>query len=154
MSERNIFEIIKSADKKDYGLYDELSDTELKALSSFMLLKWMPSVTASYDVQAYYLMSVNHNMNEYFFDVQKHPKLQWLMCVASSPNIGTPKHYWAHPKKKNEKKNDLNGLLRELYPTAKYAEIELMEKLYDREHIKCLAREHGWQESEIKKYTK
>ena len=99
----DLFDALNALDKKDYGYYDRLSEEQKKKFVPFMLIHFLSSVKGNRDLQAYYVMSTNHHANKYLFNelVQKHPKLQWLMLVASSPGIGKQFHqYIPHIKDK------------------------------------------------------
>jgi uncharacterized protein YchJ len=60
------------------------------------MLHWMSTVKATGSVQGYYLMSTEYHANKYLFNeyIQKHPKLQWYMLCASSPELGKQFHQW------------------------------------------------------------
>jgi len=95
-------------------------------------------------------MSLNENLNKNFFDLARHPKLQWLCATTVSPGIGTFKHQWIAPKKREGTDNKATKFLREFYPTAKDDEIELLRQLNTKDDLKQLARAHGWDEQRIK----
>ena len=92
----HLFEAISAIDKKDYGYYDRLTEEQKKKFVPFMLIHWISCVKGNRDIQGYYLMSTEHHANKYLFNenIQKNPKLQWLMLCASSPGIGKQFHQW------------------------------------------------------------
>jgi hypothetical protein len=96
-------------------------------------------------------MSANERLNKQFFDISasQHKKLQWLLATTVSPGMGKMKHPWLAAKKK-ENNNKAEKFLREIYPTAKSDEIELMAKLNTTDDLKQLARAHGWDDKRIK----
>ena len=113
------------------------------------MLKWGANVSGSADLQAYYLRAMNERVNKNFFDLGKHPKLQWLMCTTVSPAMGGQYHYWLKAKKK-EGDNKAQKFLAKLYPNMKSDEIDLLAKINDRRDLTDLARKLGWDDRQIK----
>lgn len=146
----NITNEMQQLDRKNRLFYDELTDDERKKFSTYLMVRWSSSVQADSDIQAYYVMSCNENLNKHFFNIAKHPKLQWLCATAVSPGIGTFRHQWIAPKKKDGVDNKAAKFLREIYPLAKDDEIELLRQLNTKDDLKQLAREHGWDDKRIK----
>jgi hypothetical protein len=138
-------------DKKNRGFYDELSDEEKKKFSPYLMIRWGSAVEGSADLQAYYLMSTNEKLNKQFFDVStsQHKKLQWLLATTVSPGMGKQYHKWLAAKKK-ENNTKAEKFLAEIYPQAKPDEIKLMAQLNDKDDLKRLAREYGWDDKRIK----
>ena len=92
----DLFKVLESLDRKDYSLYDTLSEEQQKKFVPYMMAHWMSQVKDKGGIQGYYVMSVNYHANQHLFNeyVMKHPKLQWLMLCASSPGIGKQFHQW------------------------------------------------------------
>ena len=146
----NINNEMAQLDKKNRRFYDELTDEERKKFSIFLMLRWSSSVVADGAIQEYYVMSCNENLNTNFFDLSKHPKLQWLCATAVSPGIGTFRHQWIKPKPREGIDNKATKFLKEMYPLAKDDEIELLRQLNTKDDLKQLARQHGWDDKRIK----
>lgn len=142
----DIFKMLRGIDQKDYSFYDNLDEEERKGFSGYLGLKWAASVEGSPELQHYYLASTNYYANRNFFDINKHPKLQWLTLVASSPGLGTQKHKWFAMKKKDSKGNDVKKQLSEMYPTYKDEDIELLSKFVTKKELKEYAKScgEGW----------
>ena len=100
MDKLNINNEMAQLDRKNRDFYDELTLEERKKFSTYLMLRWSSSVIGNGLIQSYYVMSCNENLNKHFFDLSKHPKLQWLCATAVSPGNGTYKHQWIAPKKK------------------------------------------------------
>ena len=92
----DLFNALAALDKKDYGYYDRLNQEQQRKFVPYMLLMWMSAVKGNKDLQNYYVSSTDYYANKYMFNenVQKHPKLQWLMLCAASPGIGKQFHQW------------------------------------------------------------
>jgi hypothetical protein len=136
-------------DRKDRAYYDKFTDEQRKSFSTYLMLKYGANVSGNADMQAYYLMATNERVNKNFFDLGKHPKLQWLSCTTVSPAMGNQFHYWLKGKKK-EGDNKSQKFLAKLYPNMKSDEIELMAKINDKRDIADMARNLGFDDKSIK----
>jgi hypothetical protein len=138
-------------DRKNRDFFDSLSEEEQKKFSPYLMIRWGSTVSGSEDMQAYYLMSVNEKLNKNFFDINttKHKKFQWLLATSVSPGLGKQYHSWIS-NKKGENNNKAIKFLRELYPTAKDDELELLAQLNDTKELKKHARLLGWDDKRIK----
>ena len=137
-------------DRKDRAYYDNFTDEDVKKFSTYLMLRYGASVTGSADLQAYYVMAVNERVNKNFFDLNKHPKLQWLLCTTVSPGMGSQFHYWLNAKKK-EGDNKSQKFLAKLYPNMKSDELDLLAKLNDKRDLIDIAKNLGWEDKDIKK---
>lgn len=138
-------------DTKNRAFYDELDEEERKKFSTYLMMKYSANVEGSADLQAWYLLASNERVNINFFDLSKHPKLQWLSCTSVSPGMGKQRHYWLNGKKKEGSNTKIVKFLTKIYPTLKIDEIELMAQLNSDKEIKELAKNLGMSDSDIKK---
>lgn len=138
-------------DRKDRDYYDKFTDEERKQFSTYLMLRYGASVGGNKDLQAYYLMATNKFVNKYFFDLNKHTKLQWLMCTTVSPNMGNQFHYWLAAKKKEGKStNKLRKVVASLYPNMKSDEMDMFMSMNTEKEIKEYCKELGWTDDRIK----
>ena len=137
-------------DRKNRKFYDELTDEERKKFSNYLMIRWSSCVQGTAELQQYYLISCNENLNKHFFDINRHPKLQWLCATVVSPGIGSHKHQWIAPKKKEGGGNKSYKFLERLFPAGKKDELELLAKINDINDLRSMAREYGWSEQDIK----
>ena len=138
-------------DRKDRAYYDKFTDEQRKKFSTYLMLRYGASVTGDITLQSYYLMATNQRVNKHFFDLNRHPKLQWLMCTSVSPGMGNKYHYWLPAKKKvGASTNKLIKFVREIWPYLKEDELEMIITLNDKKELKQLAKEHGWNDKQIK----
>jgi hypothetical protein len=151
MDKLNINNEMAQLDRKNREFYDELTDEEKKKFSLYLMLRWSSQVQAASNIQAYYVMSCNENLNTNYFDISKHPKLQWLCATAVSPGVGTFKHQYIANKKKNAGfENKHLKFFNQLYPHLKRDELELLASINSKEDIKRMAKELGWDDKRIK----
>ena len=135
-------------DRKDRDFYSSLTDEERKKFSNFLMIRWGSSIQGSAELQHYYLQSSNHYVNKHFFAINRHPKLQWLCATAVSPGLGTQRHQWIAPKKKEAGASGIRKQIAELFPHLKDDEIELMSKINTKKDIDAYFKQLG---QEVKK---
>jgi hypothetical protein len=135
-------------DRKDRDFYSSLTDEERKKFSNFLMIRWGSSIQGSAELQHYYLQSSNHYVNKHFFAINRHPKLQWLCATAVSPGLGTQRHQWIAPKKKEAGASGIRKQIAELFPHLKDDEVELMSKINTKKDIDAYLKQLG---QEVKK---
>ena len=138
-------------DTKNREFYDELNEEERKKFSTYLMLRYAASVEGGPDIQEWYLRVTNERINANFFDLGKHPKLQWLLCTTVSPDMGRQRHYWQASKKKEGSNSKALKFLTKLYPHLRTDELELLAELNDAKELKTVAKTMGMSDSEIKK---
>ena len=138
-------------DTKNRKFYDELNEEERKKFSTYLMLRYAASVEGGPDIQEWYLRVTNERINANFFDLGKHPKLQWLLCTTVSPDMGRQRHYWQASKKKEGSNSKALKFLTKLYPHLRTDELELLAELNDAKELKTVAKTMGMSDSEIKK---
>ena len=135
-------------DRKNRDFYDSLTDEERKKFSNYLMIRWGSSVQGAAELQHYYLQSSNHYVNKHFFNINRHPKLQWLCATAVSPGLGTQQHQWIAPKKKEAGASGIRKQIAELFPHLKDDEVELMSKINTKKDIDAYVKQLG---QEVKK---
>jgi hypothetical protein len=140
-------------DLRNRQFYDELTDEERKKFSTYLMLRWGSVVNGIPELQQYYLQAMNERVNKRFFDINKHPKLQWLLLTTVSPNMGKHRHEWMAYSGKTAKNKRAQKML-ELYPHIKSDEAELLaDKITDQQY-KSMLVERGYSDKEIKEAMK
>ena len=139
-------------DSKNIKFYDQLDNEERKKFSTYLMMKYSANVDGSADLQEWYLRASNDRVNQHFFDIGQHPKLQWLLCTTVSPGMGQQRHYWLSAKKK-ESSNSAKTIkfLTKIYPNMKTDEIELLAEINHLDDIKSMAKNMGMSDQDIKK---
>jgi hypothetical protein len=120
-------------DRKDRTFYDSLTPEERKKFSNFLMIRYGSSVQGSRDLQEFYLISTNERLNKHFFNINRHPKLQWLCATSVSPGLGTQRHQWIAPKKREP--GGIRKQLAELYPHLRDDELDLMAQINTKQDI-------------------
>lgn len=122
----DMFEALSALDKKDYGYYDRLTEEQRKKFVPFMMIMWLSAIKGKHELQQYYVLSTNEFANKHLFNenVQKHPKLQWLMLCTSG--FGSKQfHQWIPQIKQNVGKlkekastKDIKEYYKKIYPKS------------------------------------
>ena len=153
MNKLDIINEMAQLDLRNRGFYDELTDEERKKFSTYLMLRWGSVVNGIPELQQYYLQAMNERVNKRFFDINKHPKLQWLLLTTVSPNMGKHRHEWMAYSGKTAKNKRAQKML-ELYPHIKSDEAELLaDKITDQQY-KSMLVERGYTDKEIKEAMK
>jgi hypothetical protein len=139
----NIANEMRQFDRKNRHFYDELTVEERKKFSNYLMIRWGSSVEGSRDLQEFYVISCNERFNKHFFDLGKHPKLQWLLATTVSPDMGTPRHPWIAPKKKEPGASSFKKQLSDLFPHMKNDEIDLLASITTKKELDAYIRQHG-----------
>ena len=122
-------------DRKNRKFYDELSDEERKKFSNYLMIRWGSAVQGSRELQEFYVIATNERLNKRFFDINRHPRLQWLTATTVSPGLGTQRHPWIAPRKKEPGASGIRKQLAEMYPHLKDDEVELMSRINTKKDI-------------------
>ena len=137
--------------------WDEMTPEQQKSLKSeyFILNRYISNVKGqSRELQEHFVLTVNEYFNKHWNDLQKHPKLMWLLlCMCSYNGEKTFYHEWLGNKKKAGGGKKMK-FLEEIYPSRKRDELELLAQLSTDKDLKELARKHGMDEATIAKKLK
>jgi hypothetical protein len=142
----NIANEMRQFDRKNRNFYQELTEEERKKVFNiFNGSLGQCSRRFSRELQEFYLIATNERLNKHFFTLSKHPELQWLCATTVSPDMGTPRHTWIAPKKKEPGASSIRKQLSELYPNMKDDDIEVLASMTTKkdidEHLKLMGQE-------------
>ena len=158
MSEKiELKEKIQAVDQNVRELWDAMTPDQQKSLKSefFILNRYISNAkTSNPEIQQHFVLTVNEYFNKYWNDLQKHPKLLWLLLCMCSYNGQTQFfHEWIGNKKK-EGSSKKSKFLAEIYPNRKQDEIDLLAKMTTDKELKELAKKYGMEDSVIAKKIK
>ena len=141
----NIANEMKMFDHKVREFYDELTEEERKKFAPFLMIRWGSSVEGSRDLQEFYVIATNERLNKNFFNINstRHRKLQWLMATSVSPDLGTQRHPWIAPKKKEAGASARRKTLVAMYPHYKDDEIDVMMQIVSDKEIRQYLKDSG-----------
>lgn len=145
----DVFELLGKLDRKDYEIWDALTDEQKKEFSPLVVMRWMAG--CSDPVQIIFL---NEIVNTSVFQLGDHKEL--LMKLLAVCSNGKSKRYsWINYKvssgtKKSKKVNDL--IAAHYHMSLK--EADEARKLFSDAEIIELAEMHGLQKEEINEIKK
>jgi hypothetical protein len=139
----NIANEMRVFDRKDRTFYDNLTEEEKKKFSNYLMIRWGSSVEGSRELQEFYVIATNERLNKHFFNVSRHPRLQWLMATTVSPGLGAQRHTWIAPKKRETGASAKRKRLQEIYPTYKDDEIDVMMQIVSNQELDEYDRASG-----------
>ena len=134
---------MRCLDSKVRDFYDSLTEEERKRFSNYLMIRWGSSVVGPSELQEYYLVATNERLNKHFFELSRHPKLQWLLATTISPGMGSHRHQWIAPKKKEKGDNEIKKALMELFPSWKISDINTLAKIVTKKELKELMKDLG-----------
>ena len=142
--------VLAAIDRKDYAFYDGLTQEHQKQLSPFLLNRYISIVKdgkprhKGTQIEAYYLMATNEQVNTQYFELAKHPKLVWQLLCTVSPGMGKQFHQWVgHKKKDKGNTNKVRKYIEQLHPSAKRDELDWLCTQYTEKEIKALDKLYG-----------
>jgi len=160
MSEKvELKEKIQAVDQNIKELWDAMDPDQQKSLKSefFILNRYISNVKSSNaDIQRHFVLTVNEYFNKGWNDLQKHPKLMWLLlCMCNYDSKSTFYHEWIGFKKKPGASSSKKvKFLLDIYPTKKQSDCEMLADMMTDKDYKELAKLHGMEDSEINKILK
>lgn len=136
---------MKMFDHKVREFYDDLTEDERKKFAPFLMIRWGSAVEGSRDLQEFYVIATNERLNKNFFNINstRHRKLHWLMATTVSPGMGSMRHNWIAPKKKEAGAGSMKKQLAELFPHYKPDEIDVMAAITTKKELDQYIRQHG-----------
>jgi len=151
-------EKLSAVDQNMHELWDAMDAEQQKALKNefFILNRYVSSVAnTTREIQEHYILTVNEYFNKNYNDLQKHPKLMWmLLCMCGFDGKKVFWHEWIGYKRKAGTNSKKVKFLAELMPNRKMDEVELISKLSTDKEVKEFARKHGMDEATIAKKLK
>jgi hypothetical protein len=151
-------EKLSAVDQNVRELWDAMDSDQQKALKQefFILNRYISSAKGQKrEVQEHFVLTVNEYFNKHWYELQKHPKLLWLLlCMCSYDGKKVFFHEWIGHKKRTGSSGKKVKFLEELYPERRRDEIELLATLTTDKELKDLARGYGMDEATIAKKLK
>jgi len=151
-------EKLSAVDQNMHELWDAMDAEQQKALKNefFILNRYVSSVAnTTREIQEHYILTVNEYFNKNWNELQKHPKLLWLLlCMCGFDGKKVFWHEWIGYKRKTGSNSKKVKFLAELMPNRKMDEVELISKLSTDKEVKEFARKHGMDEATIAKKLK
>jgi len=137
----DIFETLSAIDRNDKNYYKNLSEEDKKLFAGSVILRWLSTVSDKSGLSEYYCLMTQKIANEGFWELSKHPHLQYLLMTI----VGCGKkmnHQWI-PMSKKIKRRKVDELFLMKHPNINEKELELLWKIYSSDDVKQLARDYA-----------
>lgn len=144
----DIFTLLGEVDRKNYGLWDSLSEDQKKEFSALVTMRWMAGTTDQRQI-----IFLNEVVNTSLFNIGEHKELLLkLLTVCSS---GSTKRYsWINYKLSGSKKNKMSVELVAEHYNMSTKEAEDAVRLFSPDELMELGELQGWQKDELAKLKK
>ena len=141
----NIGNEMREFDRKNRQFYNELTEEEQRKFSPYLMIRWGSAVEGSHELQEFYVIATNERLNKHFFNVNttRHKKLQWLMATSVSPGMGTHRHTWIAPKKREAGASGRRRQLAEIFPHYREDELDVMMAVVTQKEIDAWFKQAG-----------
>jgi hypothetical protein len=147
MDKLNIQSEMRAFDRKDRAFYDELTEEERRKFAPFLMIRWGSAVEGSRELEEYYVIATNERLNRHFFSINtaRHKKLQWLMATSVSPDLGTHRHPWIAPYKRDKAQSARIRALAKIRPDLDSRDLAVLAQITTdreiREHNRLLGED-------------
>ena len=134
----NIQSEMRAFDRKDRAFYDSLTEEEQRKFAPFLMIRWGSAVEGSRELEEYYVIATNERLNRHFFSINtaRHKKLQWLMATSVSPDLGTHRHPWIAPYKRDKQQGAKRRALGKIYPDVDDRDLDVLVQITTDQEIK------------------
>ena len=141
----NIQTEMRALDRKDRGFYDSLTEEEQRKLSLVPLIRWLSDAQGSRELEEYYVIATNERLNRHFFSINstRHKRLHWLMATSVSPDLGTPRHNWIPPYKRDKAHSAKRRTLAKIRPDLHDDELDVLAQVTTDQDIREYQRRMG-----------
>ena len=140
-------DVIPALDRRDKKFYSRLNEEQQKDISIWTLTRWMSSTVRDADLQ---LSNVNDIVNAHAKFLTRHKELQWMLLAVSGTGRAE-RHEWIAPPK-GVKKNKLEEVILQHFPTFSDDELELFLTVNSVEELEQFFKDNGLDDKTIKDF--
>lgn len=138
-------EILPALHKNDVDFYGNLTEEQQKEISPVVLMRWMSLV----DNEIYHTIMTNELVNIDFWDLVKHPELQWKL-LALVGDGKKPIHKWVPKTTSSSKTEKLDKILLKLNSGLNKQELDIIKKRHNNESLTFFLKSLGMDDNQIK----
>ncbi len=135
-------QLLGALDRRDKKYYENLSDEDKKAFAPYLLLRYASNVESDQFFTEHYVTTTNELININYWELSKHPKLQWLLFSMIGA-YQSQRHPWLKaPSGRGSKKSEIQEALADMYPLLNDRELGLLESNLSKEQAKKFLDEY------------
>lgn len=140
----DIFFLLGEIDRKNYSIWDSLTEDQRKEFSPLVTMRWMSGTTDQRQ-----LVFLNEIVNTSIFNLGDHKELLLkLLTICTSSN--KQRYSWINYKSSGSKKNKLSVELISTHYQMSLKDAEDSFRLFSKEEIMELGEIQGFQKEELK----
>ena len=122
-------QVLPNLDMHNLDYYSTLDEDEQKGFAGVVAMRFMSCATG--DFADWYLLATNLRANPYFYEMHRHPELQWKL-LASNGHGRRVRHEWvSNAKTPNDAA--LKGFILRYWPQANTMEVETILRQFNKE---------------------
>lgn len=150
----DIKEEMYAADTQRFSFYQDITDEQRKAFSPLLAMKWLSVVGDRTGLAEYYICMTNELVNIGFWEISRHPELQWKLMAAVGSGSPVPGgHGWIPMARSKKPSTKLDKFFLGRHPGLNSMELNIVKKNYTLESFKQLLRDLAMLEPEAKSLT-
>lgn len=143
----DIFKLFDKINAGDFEFYDKLSAEEKKEFSALIFMRWLSGTSDSCQV-----VMLNNLVNEFVFNLGKHPALLSKLLVVSTTRR-QKRYQWIKANTKAVKCDERCKILNSRYGLSTREARQMLELLKTEDYLE-IAAELGYQKDELEKLRK
>lgn len=122
-------DVLPNLDRHNLDYYAGLDEDQKKGFAGIVAMRWMSCAPGTY--ADWYLIATNERANMHFYEMHKHPELQWKL-LASNGHGGSVRHQWIGNAKKPSNAA-LSDFIMRYWPEANTMEVETVLRQFTKE---------------------
>ncbi len=140
-------QVLPNLDRHNLDYFSTLDEDEQKSFGGIVAMRFMSC--AAGDFADWYLISTNQRANPHFYEMYRHPELQWKL-LASNGHGAPVRHSWiGNVKKPNTAL--LSGFIMRYWPQANTMEVETILRQFTAESFSDFVDGTGVDKEEAKR---
>lgn len=147
----SLSEVLGIIDIGGSSMWDEFSDYQKKNIPFYVLSRWLSGRLSNRreDIELA-ILQTNEYYNKNYFDLTKHPQLQWMLASMIGGSGKKVRREWIGYKRKGAN-SKLADFILTVHPHLSDDEVKLFIDVNSVVDLKGLARDNGLTDDEIKK---
>lgn len=138
-----------AADMQRFDFYKDLTDEQRKAFAPLVAMKWLSVVDDRCGLAEFYICMTNELVNIGFWEITKHPELQWKLMAAAG--AGSPqRHGWIAMAKSKKNASKLDKFFLSRRPGLNSTELGIVKSQYNLDSFKQLLRDMAMLDTDSK----
>jgi hypothetical protein len=122
-------DVLPNLDRHNLDHFETFDDDQKKGFAAVVAMRWMSCAPGHF--ADWYLIATNERANMHFYEMHKHPELQWKL-LASNGTGQAARHQWIGNAKKPSTAA-LTDYIMQYWPHANTMEVETVLRQFTKE---------------------